>query len=241
MERTEAAAPKKGSVWEDLVDIYFAPSEVFARRRDGQFGVALIVLILATAVLFALTKGYLQPIFDAQFQKGMESAMRQNPRITQEQMETMRSVGEKVTLIVVPITLAVSVFVIGLLLWLVGKAFGSTQPLGLAVMVATFSQYPRIIQAVLNGIQGFLMDPARLTSMYSISASPARFLDPTTTSPAVMAVLSRLDIFTLWCTVLLAIGLHVTGNISKGKAYAAAFIVWALAFVPALYQATKAA
>ena len=42
--------------------------------------------------------------------------------------------------------------------------------------------------------------------------------DPDATSPALLAFIGRLDVFTIWVTVLLAIGLSVTGNIPRSRA-----------------------
>jgi hypothetical protein len=47
-------------------------------------------------------------------------------------------------------------------------------------------------------------------------------------------------VFIIWTTVLLGIGLHVTGKIPKSKAMIAAFIVWALGALPAVLGALRA-
>jgi hypothetical protein len=64
-----------------------------------------------------------------------------------------------------------------------------------------------------------------------------RFFDPETTSPALLALLGRIDVFTIWVTVLLVIGLSVTGKIPRAKAAIAGVIVWFLGAVPLLLQA----
>ena len=45
--------PEKASLWEDFIEIFFAPSAVFARRRDGRFWLALIVYTLLIGAFFA--------------------------------------------------------------------------------------------------------------------------------------------------------------------------------------------
>lgn len=47
--------PSKASLWEDFVDIFYAPSSVFA-RADGKFGKPLLFLVVVGAVLYFLTK-----------------------------------------------------------------------------------------------------------------------------------------------------------------------------------------
>jgi hypothetical protein len=54
-----------------------------------------------------------------------------------------------------------------------------------------------------------------------------------------LALLGRVDVFTIWVTVLLAIGLSVTGRISRSKAAIAAGIVWLVGALPGVLQATR--
>ncbi len=69
---------------------------------------------------------------------------------------------------------------------------------------------------------------------------PGYFIDATA-QPILAAVVGRLDIFTIWVTALLAIGLHVVGKIPSSKAAIAAIIVWILGALPGLYGAMKLA
>ncbi|MEA2763160.1 MAG: hypothetical protein QOD47_2444, partial [Gemmatimonadaceae bacterium] len=59
--------PSQTSLWEDFVDIFYAPSSVFARRAGGKFGIALLFLAVACAILAFLTKNAMQPVMDAEF------------------------------------------------------------------------------------------------------------------------------------------------------------------------------
>src|SRR5438270_13771267 len=87
-------APSKAGLWEDFVDIFYAPSSVFARRADGKFGLPLLFLIVVATVLVFLTKNAMQPIMDAEFARQSAAAMRRNPAITQEQMARRRGLFE---------------------------------------------------------------------------------------------------------------------------------------------------
>jgi hypothetical protein len=95
------------------------------------------------------------------------------------------------------------------------------------------------VQILTNAAQALFMGPDKLTSLNSVGFNLARFMDPDTTSAAVIALASRVDLFTIWATVLLAIGLHVVGRISKQRAAIAAAIVWVLGALPALFGALR--
>ena len=68
---------------------------------------------------------------------------------------------------------------------------------------------------------------------------PARFVDPTTVSPVTLAICNRLDLFTIWYVVLLGIGMHVTGKVSKLNAAIFAVIYWSLVTGFALFGAWR--
>ena len=81
------------------------------------------------------------------------------------------------------------------------------------------------------------MDPASLTGPTAISLSPARFVPPDQMNPIALQFLGRFDLITIWVTILLAIGLYVTGKVSKSRATVFGIIIWLLGALPALRQA----
>jgi hypothetical protein len=232
-------APSKVGLWEDFVDIFYTPSSVFARRAEGKFGMPLLILVAAATVLFFLTKNATQPIMDAEFARQSAAMLKKNPNMTAEQIAGSRGFFESFGFVFVIIGTTVLVFLTGLMVWVVGKLFDAKESLSAALMIATYAEVPRLVQALTNAAQGLLMSPDKLTSMNSVSFSLARFLDPDTASPVMIGLASRVDLFTIWITVLLAIGLYVVGRIPKQQAYIAAAIVWLLGAVPAILGALR--
>ena len=233
--------PGRAGLWEDFVDIFYAPSSVFARRADGKFGMPLLFLVLVGTVLFFLTKNATQPIMDAEFARNSARMMRQNPNVTAEQMASGRSMFETFAPFFFAIGITLSIFGTGLVLWLVGKLFDAKESVTAAIMIATYSEVPRLVQVVTNAAQGLVMSPEKLNSMNSVGFNLARFMDPDQASPVLIALASRVDLFTIWVTVLLAIGLHVVGRIPKQQAYIAAGITWVVGALPAVFGALRSA
>jgi hypothetical protein len=58
-------------------------------------------------------------------------------------------------------------------------------------------------------------------------------MDPDTTNRALLGLMGRLDLFTLWTTVLIAIGIAVIGKVPRARAAIASGLVW---LVPTLFS-----
>ena len=239
---TDAATtpvPPSASVWEDFVDIFTSPSAVFDRRREGQFGMALVILAILTGILaFALHNG-LAPVMDAVIAKQQAAIMAKNPAITQEQLSSMSSMMEKTSqfgaVIFVPIFTAIG----ALLIWLIGKFVDTKMAFAPAMMIATYSGVPRVLQTVVTALQGLFMAPESITGPGSVSIGPARFL-PATASPGLEAALNNLDVFVIWTFVLMAIGIAVVARVPMKRAAITAGLVWLVTLLPSLYQAISA-
>jgi hypothetical protein len=236
----EAEPTTKASLWEDFVDIFYAPSSVFARRSDGKFGMPLLLLIVVGTILFFVTKNAMQPIMDAEFARQSAAAMRRNPNLTAEQLASSRSFFETIQPIFFAVVLTISVLGTGLVLWLIGKLFDAKESVAAAIMIATYSEVPRLVQILVNAAQALFMSPEKLNAANSVAFNPARFMDPDQTSALVIALASRVDLFTIWVTVLLAIGIHVVGKIPKQQAAIVAALTWVVGALPAVLGALRA-
>ncbi|HEY9478448.1 MAG TPA: YIP1 family protein [Gemmatimonadaceae bacterium] len=237
---TTAAVSKTSSLFEDIVEIFVSPAKVFARRKGRGFWLALLIFTVIMAALAIGTKPLMQPVYDAVWQQSSAQIAKQNPEITPEQLEKARGFQDKFAVVIAVIFTPIMVLLTGLLLWIVGKLFDSDQRVGDAMMVSTFSFFPKILAVVAAALIAMYVDPSTITSQFSVTLGPGRFID-TAAQPVLAAIVGRLDIFTIWVTVLLAVGLHVTGKVPKGKAAIAAIIVWILGALPGLYGAMKMA
>jgi hypothetical protein len=238
-EPAAASPARTPSLWEDFIDIFVSPSAVFARRERSGFGVALLVLTVLFALIAIGTRPLVQPALDAEFARGAARAMAANPALTPEKMQQGRAISEKVGMVFIVFFVPVAAMLTGLVLWLVGKLFDSTQTVKTATMVATYAFFPKLLAALTAAGIAYFSDPARLNGMARLTAGAGALFDPDTASPVLLAMLSRLDVFTIWSTVLLAIGLHITGRVPRAQAYAAAAIVWLIGALPGLLGALR--
>jgi hypothetical protein len=237
-EATPAVAPR-AALWEDFIDIFYAPSDVFKRRENGNVFVPLAVITVMCGALFYLNSGALQPMFDAEFDRAMSAATRQNPNMPAEAIERMRGFATRMQMVMIFIFLPIAMFGVGVTTWLAGKLVDAKQTFRAALVVGAYAYAPRIIDGVVQGLQGLFLDPAQLDGRFRLTLGVGRFLDPDTVSPLLLAVVGRLDLITIWITVLVAIGLCVTGRISMAKAAIAAAIVWLVGGLPLIIPALR--
>lgn len=238
---TPVPAREPMSLPEACFSIFFAPSRVFADRQNRDWVVPLIILTVLVGLLFFGTKPYMQTVLDAETNRQMAATARTHPELTPAQLDASRAIGEKLAIVFVTLAIPVIVVCIALLEWVIGRFVESKQTIKAAFVVATFAYFPKVLAQLAAGLIGAARDPAHMKGLFSVTVGPGFFLDPATTSPAVYAVVGRLDLFTLWVTVLLGIGLHVTGKVPKTKAYIVAAVIWIIGALPGLSSALRAA
>jgi hypothetical protein len=239
-EATASPTPSKAGLWEDFIDIFYQPSEVFERRRDGKFGLALLALVVVCGILFLALRNGLAPVMDAEMAKAAAAMAAKNPNITPDQIAAQQGMMEKFAVIGYVLFLPIGIVITAVLLWLASKIIGASVAFAAAMMIATYSQFPRVVELLLNAIQGLVLPPESITSHFSVQLGPARFVDATA-NPVLAAVLGGLDLFTIWVTVLIAIGIAVVAKVPRSKAAIAAGVVWVLGLLIPLYQAISQA
>jgi hypothetical protein len=227
----DAPPQAPASLWEDFIDIFYSPREVFARRQNAKFGLVLLILTLLSTALFFAMQGPLGDAFAAEFQRGMQRAGNDGPQLSAEQQEGARRIGTIFGTLAVLIGFPLAVAAIGVVLWGLGKMFGFAASVGMAILIVTYAQFPRIIQSVLMLLQGLLLQP---DSLAATSVGPARFLDPDTAPAIATILLMRLDVFYIWSTILIAIGAQVIGKVPKAQSYILAVLCWIVGALPQL-------
>jgi hypothetical protein len=224
------------SFWEDVIDIFFQPAAVFRRRATKSVWPPMLLVSIGVGIIFAATFNTIEPAFSADFSRSMAAAMAKSPQMTAEMADRARGFAETTARYASGLITFISMFVIGCLTWLVAKLLGARQTFHAALVVAAWSYMPRVIAAVLVAAEGLIMDPQNFTGMMSLSFSPARFMDPGSSNQLLLQLAGRADLFTIWVTILLAVGVYVTGKISKDRAVIFGLLIWLIGSLPALRQ-----
>ena len=234
-----SAPMKEQSFWEDLIDIFISPAGVFRRRQNKSVWPPLLFISIAIGVIVFATFNTVQPVFEAEFNRATAAQIAHNPtapRATAEQLAKIRDISVSVIRYGIAPTTLLTMLLVGAVAWLVGKVVGSKQTFQAALVVAAWSYMPRVLDAVLGGVQGLMMDESKLTGRAVLSLGPARFFNPDATNPLLLQLLLRFDLITLWVTVLLAVGLYVTGKVTKERAVIFGILIWLIGGLPAIRQ-----
>lgn len=221
-------APKPASLWEDFVDIFYAPSAVYERRQNQNPWPMIFMVTALMTLVTVLTFNALGPVIETEMRQAAAKAMAKTPQMTQDQMD----LGIKWQLFARRwggVFFPIGVFIGALFVWIVARVVGAKETYGGAMVVVTYSSILAILQAVIIGAQALVMDVSTLTTPDQLSLSAARFADKATMSPAIYTVLKQLDLFGIWSLVVMAIGVRVTAKTTKERAIAFGVVWWVFA------------
>lgn len=230
---TSASPPaaSRASFAEDFVDIFYAPSQVFERRRNASPWPVVLVVTGLVAVSAYIYFNLLGPVLERDILRTLES-------LPAEQRGTAAAFGRWSTLLAIIFAVPFGTLVLGLVVWLLGKLFDAEQPFRAAMLVVAFSWMPRVVESILGALQAFVMDVNAIPSLAAVSFSPARFMDAAA-NPALAQLLMRFSPFVIWAYAIIAIGVAVTGRIPRGKAAIVAAIAWVVGTIPVLLSLAR--
>ncbi len=230
-----APRPKPAALWEDFIDVFYAPSSVFRRREKQSFWLPWLIVSVVTAVIVVTTFSTLGPIIEETVNKGIAAGALTHPERTEAAKALARTVGVIVIKVAMVASTPFAILLVGFVAWLVGKLFfRSTQTLNTALVVTTYAFVPRVVGAVLTAMQSLVLDVSRMHSLYRLALGPVRFFDPAHTSEGALQLLARFDPLTLWTAVLIGIGYTATTRMSRLQATVAAIAIWVVGTLPAL-------
>jgi hypothetical protein len=231
-DATVPIVQEKASVVEDFIDIFYAPSQVFARREKSGFGIQLLIITVLTALFVFASRSVFSQIFDAEFARGAAKAMAKNPQLTQEMMDRARGMQETVMSFLLYIITPIIIFFTAFVVWLAAKILSAKVTYAQAAMITTLAWIPRLVGGLLGALQVLVMDTTNVTTPFDLGFSPARFMNPDTTNGKLLGLMGSLDVFALWYAVLIGIGVAVVAKVPRARGYAVAAIVFVVTTIP---------
>lgn len=225
------SAPKQGGLFENLVEVLYAPSAVFDRTRAAKAGKYALVTALIVMVVVLATKNLVMPWFEAQGDLALKLAAAKGKPIPEAAASAMRASTAWGVVAGAPLVALIGPYINALFLLLGAKLMKAPLSYAQAATVAVLAGVPRLFSWILMPVQALVLDGASARSLMDLSLSPARFVDPEKVPQPVLALLGNLDVFHLWQLALTAIGVAVVARVSKGTGVLIALIMFGIAAI----------
>ena len=131
------ADASKGSVFEDVLEVMWAPAKVFDRSRAKGVGMYILVLTAVTLVVVLATKGLIQPYVDANFDLQMQQMAAKGKPMPAEAMAAAQKFAGYGFLATGVLMIPIGAVLTGLLVWIGGKVASARFTFGQAMLIAT--------------------------------------------------------------------------------------------------------
>jgi hypothetical protein len=223
-----AEETEKASRWEDYIDVYISPVELFRRRAADSLTHPLVTLLLLAAAFYFILLPANSII--------MRAAMAESPEAAAA-MDQWVGIFQIIGGITVPITYLVMIGFAAFVLWLVGRFAELRTEFSRTMLIATYAGFVLLLSQIAGSVAVLLHGEAGLDVARHMSFGPARFIATEGTSPVLRAILRRFELFTLWQAVLWGIGIAVIYRTTRARAAVVAGASWLLITVPSIIMA----
>jgi len=221
-----------GGFFQNLIDVYFSPREAFTRIvRSPRF---LLPLVGYVVLVLGFTGIWMQKMDAREFMKVQIEESGQADRIPAEQREAIIEQQAKwmpiFAWVMGPVGIAVTLLVIAGVLMFIYRFFYSSE--------VTFRQAFAIVTWIFFAV-GLVSTPLMLLVLQLkgdwninpqevIQANLGLFLEKSSAAKPLWALLSSIDLFSLWMIFLLAVGFGVASKKTTGSAIWGVAIPWIL-------------
>jgi hypothetical protein len=229
----EPQAPaERASRWEDYIDIFFSPAELYRRRAADRVGPPLITLLLLGTFFYFILLPANRLLMLATLPDDPQAA---------EAVARMGTVLQVVGGVFVPLTYVVVLVVVAALLWMVGRFAEIPTTFSRTMLIATYAGFVYLRAQVAGGVSVLLHGEVGLDVVRHTSFGPLRFVGHADMNPVALGLLRRFDIFNIWQAVLWAIGLAVIYRTTRAQAAITAAAAWLLFAIPGIVGAALSA
>jgi hypothetical protein len=228
------AAPKPNP-FERIVGVLFSPNETFAsiaRQPDWVIPLMLMLVVsLIAGILMAQRVDFTSAAREAMEEKNI-------PPDRVESAVKMTAAISRVASYCAPIFSVIGFLVIAGVLLLAFRLFGGEGNFKQAFSVSVYAWMPALLKSIITLAVLLTRESMGAEDLAIAVRSNLGFLVSMKSNPMAFAVLTSLDIFTVWVLILFSIGFAYVARVSKAKS---ATIVVTLWLVTVLFKLVPAA
>jgi hypothetical protein len=221
----ESAVEPPASRWEDYIDVFASPVELFRRRADDRLAPPLVTLLLLAVVFYFIMLPANSMV--------MRASLGDNPDAA-AMMDRFGTLLQILGSIVVPLTYLFMLAVSAATLLVIGRIAEIRTDFSRLMLIVTYAGFVYLLAQMAGGVAIMLQGAAGLDVIRHLSFGPLRFIGSADMNPVATALLRRFELFTIWQTVLWGIGIAVIYNVGRARAFTVAFAAWALLALPAI-------
>jgi hypothetical protein len=205
-----------------LVNTFFAPSKTFTDiRRNASWWVPFLLISVFSISFFVMIDKKVGFEQVARTMLANNKTIQQLDPAQQEQAYARTAIGLKVGEYAAPIFILIYVLIIAAVLMATFNFMMDAQvSFSQSMAIAMYGWLPGILSAILAMFALAFGDPEGFRMDNPIGTNPAHFMDPTSTPKFLYAMLTSVDVISLWIIVLIGIGfaLNAKRKISTGAA-----------------------
>jgi hypothetical protein len=223
---------KPGGFFQNLIDMYFAPREAFTRIVAKP--AFLLPLVGYVVLVLAFTGVWMSKMEPREFMKTQLQESGQWDKIPADQREQILETQSKMMPIFGwvfgPIGVAVTLLVVSAVLMFIFRFFYSSEVSfkpAFAIVTWTFFAVGLVTTPLLLLILQLKGD-WNINPQDAVQANLALLLDKSTAAKPLWALLSSIDVFSLWMVFLLAVGFAVASRKTTSSALWGVAVPWAL-------------
>jgi hypothetical protein len=127
-----------------------------------------------------------------------------------------------------PIGVLIGFLVVSLILWVLGNSFGADWNFIKALDLYAYSSVIQVIRSILNSVVLFIRGAPNIMTLRELNFATGLNLFFSPENPKLYAVLSGIEIFSIWQFILIAYGVSAITGISKKKAAIVSVILYIL-------------
>lgn len=227
---TTEVQPPKTNVFQRIAGVLFAPAKTFeeiARRPDILAPLAILVLISIVVTAMIVPK----MDFETTVREQMEASGRQMSDADMDRAAKFGAAFAKTTAYASPIlTIPILAIIAGILL-LAFRLFGGEGGFKQAFSVTIYAWFPHVILSIITAV--IVMSRGTVTAMEMQSAvlsNLGAFVDMKEQA-VLYAVLSSIDLFTIWTLTLLTFGFAAVSKLTRAKSAILIVSLWLVTVV----------
>jgi hypothetical protein len=237
MEVQSAAVPAPGlSELQRVTYAFTAPSKTFEdiKRGNKSWWMPWLIFALVGYIFFAAIymKIGMQTVVDNQIHLDpkAEERMAQAPPASREMSNKISLYVTEGVFVAGPVFVLVIAAVVAVVLWgTINFVFGGKATFSQVFVVWFFANLPTIFKSLLGTIVIFAgAAPETFNIKNFAPTNLGAFLNPIETNKALYSLASSLDAVTIWCLILMGIGIATVAGVKRSSGYIAVFGWWAI-------------